>query len=95
MNISMSSQVLEDLKKELSISGKSVVRFVVSSIGCQGPLFDIQFSDLKDGDATADVNGIQFVVARKLEATLKSPKIVRQGNRFIVKRSACGCKQCK
>lgn len=91
MNISMSDQVHEDLKLELSKSSKTVARFVISGIGCKGPLFDIELSDEKDGDVTADVNGIKFVAEANFAVALKAPEIVKLGDKFMVKRSACGC----
>ena len=91
MKISMSSQVLEELKASLSKSGKTAARFVVNGFGCRGPLFDIELSDQKDGDVTADVHGIKFIVENDLAVALKSPEIVKQGDKFMVKRSACGC----
>lgn len=91
MKISMSNQVQEDLKEALLKSGKTVARFVVNGFGCRGPLFDIEFSDQKDGDVTSDVNGIKFVAESDFAVALKSPEIIKQGEKFMVKRSACGC----
>lgn len=91
MKISISSQVQEGLKEALSKSGKTAARFVVSGFGCKGPLFDIEFSDQKDGDVTADVNGVKFVAESDFAVALKSPEIIRQGDKFMVKRSTCGC----
>lgn len=91
MKISMNSQVQEDLRSALSKSGKTAARFVVNGFGCRGPLFDIEFSDQKDNDVTADVNGIKFVAESDFAVALKSPEIIRQGDKFMVKRSACGC----
>lgn len=91
MKILMSSQVQEALKADLSASGRTAARFVVNSFGCRGPLFDIEFSDQKDGDVTADVNGIKFVAESNFAVALKSPEIINQGDKFMVKRSACGC----
>lgn len=91
MKILMNNQVLEDLKVELSKSGKTAARFEVSGFGCKGPLFDIEMSDKKDGDVIVEENGIQFVVESELAVALRSPEIVKQGDKFVVKRSACGC----
>ena len=66
MEIAMNIQVLEELKAALSKSGKTAARFVVNGFGCRGPLFDIELSDQKDDDVTADVQGIKFIVENDL-----------------------------
>ena len=91
MEISMSSQVQIELKRALTSSGKSAARFIANGIGCRGPLFDIEFSDQKEGDVVTEAEGIAFVTKRAYAIALKKPEIVKQGDKFIVKRTACGC----
>ena len=52
--------------------------------------FTVQRSII-DGDSTADINGIKFVVESEVEVALKSPEIVKQGDRFVVKSTSYEC----
>lgn len=89
MNILMSNEIQEELKTELTKSGKTAARFIVSSIGCKGPLFGIEFSDEKDGDVKVEIQGIKFVAESRFVVALKSPEIIKEGDKFKVKKPSC------
>ncbi|GAU76002.1 hypothetical protein [Fusibacter sp. 3D3] len=91
MEIKIGTEVSEALKKTLVAKGKTAARFIVTSVGCKGPLFDIELSDKMDGDVLFEEDGIPFVVEEHLLVALKNPVIVKSGDGFSVKRTACGC----
>lgn len=91
MKITMDTNVGIDLKSALEAAGKTAARFVVTGFGCNGPLFDIELSDKKDGDVSFEENGIIFVVEEKLLIAIRKPVILKSGEGFTIKRTSCGC----
>lgn len=91
MKITISDVVAEELKAALAQEGKTAARFIVSDFGCKGPLFDIELSEAQAGDITEHSKGIDFVVEGELAIAIEAPEVIKKGNEFSVKRSACGC----
>ncbi|ENK0838713.1 hypothetical protein AB2Z22_002066 [Clostridium botulinum] len=91
MNIKIEPEILKDLKETLAKKGKTAARFILTDFGCSGPIFDIELGSKMDDDIVVEMDRVKFVAENKFAPALKTPEVIKIGDKFTVKKPACGC----
>lgn len=91
MNIKIEPEILKDLKETLAKEGKTAARFILADFGCSGPIFDIELGTETNDDLVVEVDEVKFVAENKFAPALRTLEVIKIGDKFTVKKSACGC----
>ncbi|SKA81141.1 Fe-S cluster assembly iron-binding protein IscA [Caloramator quimbayensis] len=91
MNIKIEKELLKELGEALKNEGKEAARFILVDFGCSGPIFDIEFDNVKDNDIVVELEGVKFVAEDKFKPALGQIEVIKSKDKFTVKKKSCGC----
>ena len=77
MNVVIKSNILADLKNELTNMAKDVVRFEIVDFGWSGPIFDIVLDEQKENDVITNLDGVKFAADNEIASLINNPEIIK------------------
>ena len=81
--------VFEELQAMLAKKGKTAIRLKMAGVGWNGPLYDLELSDLEqEEDVYEDIQGVRFVVTKKHARGIGKKELIKHG-RIMIKKDAC------